>query len=173
MSPAQLEPEDGLKSLIGTPSVAQPAVVGGKVAVSTDAVRCDFGGGGGRNGRASGGSRNRRRLGDGDCVVASVACAPSVFQTVVSIDVELGSGVELESCQAVSGTDQRESAVGTSRGVGELRTTIAADAVTSDALDAEVYLLVEERPETADTEAAARGAAVRGAEAAHHCRCGG
>ena len=75
-----------------------------------------------------------------------------------------------EPCQAVSGTDERERAIGTRRGIRELCAAIAADTIAGDGFKAEVHFLVE-GPQSTGADATASGAAVVGAEAAHYGRC--
>ncbi len=70
----------------------------------------------------------------------------------------------------MSGTDQRERAVWTSRGVRKLRRAIPADAVAGDGLGAEFYVLVKDRPESAGTAATTSDAFIRGPERAYRCR---
>src|SRR5271165_2878579 len=156
-------------------------VYGAYVAITADLVELESGGGSGRDRSGRGDATrggvvgDRRGLENGDGVVAgdratrvSVARAPSVLSAIVGIDVELGSGVPFEPGEAMEGANQGQGAVRTSGDVRELRRAIAPDAVAADNLKADVYLLVEQRPETADASTASSAAIVEGSKAANH-----
>src|SRR5260221_86470 len=70
-------------------------VVGLVVAVATDLIQLEGGGGGGWNRCRRGGRWNRSGLGDGYSVVALIAWPPSVFPAVVSEDIDLRGRVKL------------------------------------------------------------------------------
>ncbi len=67
------------------------------------------------------------------------------------------------------GANQSERSIGTRRGIGKLRRAVASNAITRDALDAQVQVLVEDRECGAEAEAAAGARVVRRSESAYGC----
>src|SRR5271165_5635232 len=101
-------------------------------------------------------SRNGRSIDDFYLGVSRVSCAAVILAAEVTVKVPLGRRVNFDPGEILCVPEQRESAIGTSCHVRELRGTISAGAAAANEFKADVEFFGKETLRSADTKTTAR-----------------
>src|SRR5205807_6909403 len=115
--------------------------------------------------------RNCRRVGNAHGCIPRIAGAPGIFAAIVQVNVQLGIGMEFEDTQAVSGADQSLCAAGAEGEVRKLGGAEPADAVSGNALHAEIDLFTKQLEMSAGTATPAGARVVESAGAVRRGNC--